>query len=387
MPRIELTTMEAVVYGQPAHEALAGEVRRLGSQRVLILASGTLNRETDEVEKLQSALGARFAGVFDQITAHVPRKDVIAATQVARRVDADLIVTIGGGSPTDAAKAVSLCLSNGIDHPEGIDGLLTKFDDNGTALPPEFKAPTVRQISIPTTLSAGEFSAITGVTNEATGQKDILKHPGIMPCMAILDAAVAQHTPEWLFLSTGIRAIDHCVEGICSQAANPLGDAQALRGLELLAKGLAAVKEQPNDSAARLGCLLGAWLSMGPLVSGVPMGASHGIGYVLGAKFGIPHGHTSCLMLPAVMAWNSQVNGARQRLVSAALGDAEQSASILLDALITGLGMPRGLLAAGISESDFDDIASAAMLTPWVPKNPRQIDGPQDVLQILELAR
>ncbi|MEP5168490.1 MAG: iron-containing alcohol dehydrogenase [Shimia thalassica] len=387
MPRIELTSMKAVVYGQPANEALADEVSRLDVRRILILASGTLNRETDEVEKLQTALGPRCAGVFDRVGAHVPRQDVIAATHSAREADVDLIVTIGGGSPTDAAKAVSLCLANGIDRPRDIDRLLTKVDTDGHPLPPDFKAPIIPQISIPTTLSAGEYSAITGVTNEATGQKDILKHPGMMPHMAILDPDVARHTPEWLFLSTGIRAIDHCVEGICSQTANPFGDAQALRGLELLAKGLAAVKNQPDDRSARLDCLLGAWLSMGPLVSGVPMGASHGIGYVLGARFGIPHGHTSCLMLPAVMEWNASVNSDRQRLVSAALGEAETDASVLLDALISGLGLPRGLLANGITIDDFDDIAGAAMLTPWVPKNPRQINGPEDVLEILALAQ
>ncbi len=379
--------MKAVIYGQPAHEALADVVARLGSRRVLIMASSTLNRETDEVKKLQTALGSQFAGVFDRITAHVPRKDVITATRVAKEIDADLIVTIGGGSPTDAAKAVSLCLDNGIDRPEGIDRLLTKFDANGAALPPVSKAPTLPQISIPTTLSAGEFSAITGVTNEKTGLKDILKHPGMMPSMAILDAAVARHTPEWLFLSTGIRAIDHCVEGICSQAANPLGDAQALRGLELLAKGLAAVKAQPNDSTARLDCLLGAWLSMGPLVSGVPMGASHGIGYVLCAQFGILHGHTSCLMLPSVMAWNASVNGDRQRLVSTAFGDARKDASVLLGELISGLGVPRGLLANGITADDFDEITRTAMLTPWLPENPRQINGPDEVQEILALAQ
>jgi alcohol dehydrogenase class IV len=166
-----------------------------------------------------------------------------------------------------------------------------------------------------------------------------------------------------------------------------LGDAQALRGLELLAKGLAAVKAQPNDSTARLDCLLGAWLSMGPLVSGVPMGASHGIGYVLCAQFGILHGHTSCLMLPSVMAWNASVNGDRQRLVSTAFGDARKDASVLLGELISGLGVPRGLLANGITADDFDEIARTAMLTPWLPENPRQINGPDEVQEILALAQ
>lgn len=376
MTRIALTPMEAVIHGAPAAQAVATEVERLGARRVFVIASGTLCRETDEVEKLKAALGTRCAGVFDRMGAHVPRGDVIAATAAAREVSADLIVTIGGGSPTDGAKAVALCLANDVSTVQDIDRLL-----NG-----DVAAPDVPQISIPTTLSAGEFSAIAGVTNEATGTKDMLRHPGLMPRVVILDAEVARHTPDWLFLSTGLRAIDHCVEGICSQEANPFGDAQALHGLRLLMDGLTRIKADAADLQARQDCLLGAWLSMGPLTSGVPMGASHGIGYVLGARYGIPHGHTSCLMLPAVMAWNASVNADRQMLVAEALGDVSESASNLLHKLIASLGQPRGLLANGISRDAFPDIAEAALHTPWVPKNPRPITGADDVMQILELA-
>ncbi|CAM9933103.1 unnamed protein product [Chrysoparadoxa australica] len=376
MTRIALTPMEAVIHGTPAAQAVATEAERLGARRVFVIASGTLCRETDEVKKLKSALGTRCAGVFDRMGAHVPRGDVIAATAAAREVSADLIVTIGGGSPTDGAKAVALCLANDVSTVQDIDRLL----DGDVA------APAVPQISIPTTLSAGEFSAIAGVTNEAIGTKDMLRHPGLMPRVVVLDAVVARHTPEWLFLSTGVRAIDHCVEGTCSQEANPFGDAQALHGLRLLADGLTRIKADATDLQARQDCLLGAWLSMGPLTSGVPMGASHGIGYVLGARYGIPHGHTSCLMLPAVMAWNASVNADRQMLVAEALGDVSEPASNLLHRLIACLGQPRGLLANGISRDVFPDIAEAALHTPWVPKNPRPIKGADDVMQILELA-
>lgn len=376
MTRIALTPMEAVIHGTPAAQAVATEAERFGARRVFVIASGTLCRETDEVEKLKASLGTRCAGVFDRMGAHVPRGDVIAATAAAREVGADLIVTIGGGSPTDGAKAVALCLANDVSTVPDIDRLLGG----------DVAAPAVPQISIPTTLSAGEFSAIAGVTNESTGTKDMFRHPGLMPRMVILDAEVAQHTPEWLFLSTGVRAIDHCVEGICSQEANPFGDAQALHGLRLLADGLTRIKADAADLQARQDCLLGAWLSMGPLTSGVPMGASHGIGYVLGARYGIPHGHTSCLMLPAVMAWNATVNADRQMLVAGALGDVSEPASTLLHKLIASLGQPRGLLANDISRDNFPDIAEAALHTPWVPKNPRPIKGADDVMQILELA-
>jgi len=247
-------------------------------------------------------------------------------------------------------------------------------------------APSVRQISVPTTLSGGEFSAIAGVTDERTKVKELLRHPRIVPSAVILDPAISVHTPEWLWLSTGIRAVDHCVEGVCSNEAHPYGDAQALKGLALLSRGLPGVKANPLDLTARLDCQIGTWLSMGPLASGVPMGASHGIGYVLGAEFGIPHGYTSCVMLPAVMRWNSSVNADRQAAISIAMSQGGTDAGDVLDTLIGGLGLPRSLSAVKIGRDNFQRIAEKAMSTPWVPRNPRRIDGPEQVREILELA-
>ena len=185
-------------------------------------------------------------------------------------------------------------------------------------------APTVRQISVPTTIAGGEFSAIAGVTNARTKVKEMLRHALVMPRAVILDPAITVHTPEWLFLSTGIRAVDHCVEGMCSREAHPYADAQALHGLSMLAKALPRVKADAQDLEARMNCQIGTWLSTGPLASGVPMGASHGIGYVLGAVYGVPHGYTSCVMLPYVMRWNKSVNAERQALVVGRDGPARQ---------------------------------------------------------------
>ena len=166
-----------------------------------------------------------------------------------------------------------MCLANDIRAPEAIDKLRPVKGADGIVGPPPMNPPTVRQISVPTTLSAGDFSALAGVTDERTKVKELLRHQRIMPSAVVLDPAITLHTPEWLWLSTGIRAVDHCVEGVCSNEAHVFGDAQALKGLALLASGLPRVKAQPEDLAARLDCQLGAWLSMGPLSSGVPMGA------------------------------------------------------------------------------------------------------------------
>ncbi len=384
--RVVFSQMDEVIFGMPAAQAVADLARRAGAERVFLMVSGTLNRETEEIGRIRAALGNTCAAVFDRMPPHTPRKAVIEAAEMARAASADVIVTVGGGSITDAAKAVQLCLANDIRSTEALDALRPRKAPDGTMGPPPCNAPTVRQIAVPTTLSAGEFSAIAGVTDERTRVKELFRHPRIIPMAVILDPAITVHTPEWLFLSTGIRAVDHCVEGICSQEAHPYADAQALRGLGLLVNGLARVKADPSDLQARLDCQIGSWLSMGPLACGVPMGASHGIGYVLGAAFDIPHGHTSCIMLPAVMRWNKTANAERQAMVAAAMGHPGEDAGGLLDVFIGGLGMPRSLSAVNIGSKNFDRIAEQAMATPWVPRNPRRIDGPPQVREILELA-
>jgi maleylacetate reductase len=377
--RVVFSQMEQVLFGVPAAQGLAELAQN--ANRVFLMVSGTLNRQTDEIEKVRRTLGNRCVGTFDRMPPHTPRQAVIAAAEMARELGADLIVTVGGGSITDGAKAVQLCLANDLRTPDALD-VLRPVDGN----PPACRAPVVRQITVPTTLSAGEFSAISGVTDERRKVKELFRHPGIIPRAVVLDPAVTVHTPEWLFLSTGIRAVDHCVEGICSTGAHPYADAQALRGLSLLARGLPRVKADPSDLAARLDCQMGSWLSMGPLVSGVPMGASHGIGYVLGAAFDVPHGHTSCIMLPSVMRWNRPVNAEKQALVAAAMDHPGEDAADVLDAFIAGLGMPRSLAAVNVGRESFDHMAVQAMGTPWVPRNPRHIDGPAQVREILELA-
>jgi maleylacetate reductase len=379
--RVVFGAMDEVVFGRPARDAVVAQMDRLQAGRAFLMVSGTLNRNTDEIEKIRTALGSRCVGTFDAMPPHTPREAVIAATAQARNAGADLIVTVGGGSITDGAKAVQICLANDIRSVEDIDRVRAV---KGVA--PPMNPPTVRQVSVPTTIAGGEFSSLAGVTNARTKVKEMLRHDLAMPRAAILDPAVTVHTPEWLFLSTGIRAVDHCVEGLCSREAHPYADAQALKGLSMLAQALPRVKANPLDLDARMDCQIGTWLSMGPLSAGVPMGASHGIGYVLGAVYDVPHGYTSCVMLPSVLRWNKQDNAERQSLVSAAMGQPGKDAADVLDTFIRSLGMPRRLQELQIGLEHFDRIAEQAMGTPWIPRNPRKIDTPAKVREILVLA-
>src|SRR4051794_26896370 len=150
--RIAFGAMEAVTFGKPAAETVAEEARRRDAKRVFLMVSGTLNRTTDEIAKVRRALGNRLAGVFDHMPPHTPRHAVVEAAAMAREMKADLIATVGGSSITDGAKAVQLCLANEITSADAIDALRpVKRLDGALAPPPEMKAPTVPQVTVPTT--------------------------------------------------------------------------------------------------------------------------------------------------------------------------------------------------------------------------------------------
>ena len=330
--------MDSVIFGKPFVDALVQEVDRLDARAVFVLASGTLSRETDLVERLRQTLGNRFAGLCAKIGAHTPRTDVVAAANMAREAGADLIATLGGGSVTDAAKMVGLCLGNGVSAPDQLDEYHAVISADGTARRPAVKPPGVRMIAIPTTLSAGEFSAGAGCTDTVRHVKESFSHPQMIPRSVILDPAASVPTPEWLFLSTGIRAVDHAVEDICSINGQPIAEGASHHALRLLGKGLPAVKGDPADLGARLDCQIGAWMSMVGSQTGVSKGASHGIGPVLGGTAGVPHGYTSCVMLPHVLRFNAPVNSDKQARVSEALGRPAEPAGDVVAELITGLG-------------------------------------------------
>jgi maleylacetate reductase len=378
--------MESVVFGRPYAEALAQEVDRLDARAVFILASGTLARGTDLVERLRQTLGNRFAGLCAKIGAHTPRTDVVAAANMASEAGADLIVTLGGGSVTDAAKMVGLCLGNGVTAPEQLDDYRARIDADGTTQRPAVKPPGVRMIAIPTTLSAGEFSAGAGCTDTVRHVKESFSHPQMIPRTVVLDPAASIPTPEWLFLSTGIRAVDHAVEDICSVNGQPISEGAAFHALRLLGKGLPAVKTDPADREARLDCQIGAWMSMVGSQTGVSKGASHGIGHVLGGTAGVPHGYTSCIMLPHVLRFNDPVNHEKQARVSEALEQADEPAADAVAGLIAGLRLPTRLRDVGVKPEQLDLIAENSMHDRWIHTNPRKIDGPAVIRTLLDAA-
>jgi maleylacetate reductase len=271
---------------------LVTEAARSGAKRVFLVVSGTLDRETTWVDEMRGVLGVRYAGSFDGMPSHTPRQSVLEATEKAREAGADLIVTFGGGSGTDAGKMIRLALKHDIRAIEDFDRFVVRVAPDGSRAVVDYEAPDVPQIAIPTTLSGGDFNPSAGATDTRTMLKEIYRHPRLVPSVIVLDPAVTVRTPQWLWLSSGIRALDHAVETVCAPAADARSRLEAIPAISLLARALPRTHQDPNDLGARLDAQLAVWLSMEHNRFGVSMGASHGIGHVLGGTCNVPHGYT-----------------------------------------------------------------------------------------------
>jgi maleylacetate reductase len=381
-----VTAHERILWGRPAAEAVLEEADRYGAQRIFVTSTRSLaDKQDGPLQRLERALGNRHVGTYARIRSHSPREDVVAGAAAARAAKADLLVAVGGGSVIDATKAMQLCLWLCLESIDAMEPYCVGFErhkSSALALPPD----PIRMLSVSTTLSASEFTENAGITQSRTNTKQSFRHRLFAPRSIVLDPAATLETPQWLLFATGIRSVDHAVENYCNSRASLATEALSLQGLKLLYRALPAIKRNPRALEPRQEAQLGMWQAIAPSASGVPTGASHGIGYALGAGFGVPHGHTSCVMLPAVLTWNAALNAARQQELSAAMGAPERSAGELIKALVLSLDQPVSLRAVGIKRENLAELAQRALSYQPVQLNPRPIKSVEDIKEILELA-
>lgn len=350
---------EKVLYGASSVAELPAEVERLGGRRALIITGNTLANETPLGRQLATLLGRRHAGTFSGVQPHVPESSVQVAAEQARKNDADLLISFGGGSPIDTTKAVAWELA-------------------GEGSPPP-------HIAIPTTLSAAEYSHIAGYTDERSNTKDRHADPRLTPRVVILDPQLTLETPPWLWSSSGIRALDHAVETLYAPGEHPVQDVLALQAIEDLFRYLPAAREKPHDVDVRLRCQLAAWMSFFAPAT-IKYGLSHTLSKSFGTTYGVPHGITSCITLPTVMRYMAEREGASLAPMAHTLGlvdsDTPERAAALAAAeavndLIGRLELPTRLRDVDVPREAIEHIATIA-----VGDDPRR----QDVLRILEAA-
>ena len=381
----EYLRLDRTHIGVPLAQATQSEAERRGAQRVATVTSGTLSRATPVIDDLEAALGERSVGRFDTLVEHVPRQSVFEVVEFLRRTDADLVVTVGGGTPLDTVKTSLVALAEGLTEPHQLEAFAVSTGADGERITPPVGAPPFRQIAAPTTLSGADFSDLAGCVDTATQRKQLFSGSEIGPAALILDPAITVHTPMDLWLATGIRALDHAVETLCSSAPEPLADAGALHAIRLLGRGLPATQADPDDLEARLECQLAVGLACAGL-NRVPYGASHGLGHQLGAVSAMSHGHTSCVMMPHVMAHNRLAAAEAQLLIADALGRPDAPAHVAVGDLIASLGLPTRLRDAGVEPHHLPIIAEGSIGHPWIAGNIVPFRSTTELIALLEQA-
>lgn len=361
MPAYVYPTTERVFYGREVLAELADECERLGVRRVLLLSTPSLEGSRI-VGLVREQLADRCAAVSHGCAQHVPSDAVDRLIATALDVAPDAIVTVGGGSVTDAAKAVAAALADGLTDARALRARRIVFQYPDQLEMPAFDGEPIPLISVPTTLSAAEYDGIFGMTH--AGTKDLYNDVRLTPRSVFLDPDATRETPPELWKASGVRALDHAIEIYLSNAPTPVTDAASLHAVRLLFEHL-----RQDDDESRLACLQAAWLSMMG-VDNVTLGLSHGIGHQIGARCGVPHGVTSCVMLPTVMAQMVEVMPNRladlarvMDPVAATAGEAEAAALApeIVRRFVGRLGLPTRLSDVGVGEADFDLIADDAM--------------------------
>jgi maleylacetate reductase len=254
---------------------------------------------------------------------HAPAADVDAGENAVRAAGAKTLVSFGGGSPIDAAKLISIRLGGLTHH------------------------------AVPTTLSAAELAAGAGFT-DAGGNKTGVRDPRGLVDTVIYDAELAVTTPLDLWLSTGIRALDHAVEGFLAPGEHPFNDVLALEAIRRLLSTLPQAKDRPDEVSVRGENQLAAWLSMS-LPEASAGGLSHVMGKQIGARHGIPHGVTSCLLLPHVLAYRARIQPDRGRALAEVMED--EPAAGVAD-LVRRLELPSRISQFGLGETELRQAAA-----------------------------
>ncbi|KAI6758663.1 hypothetical protein HG530_010903 [Fusarium avenaceum] len=358
---------EAIFNSRSKNDILAA-LQEWSSQRILLVHSKALAENTSTISELKEALGERLTDTKEGVGSHSPYEDVIDIAHRITHHNVDCVVCVGSGSYSDACKVARLLSAT---LPKGFqESDMEALIDQEKGVAPEDKmrkADGVKLILVPTSLSAGEWNYKASCTNSSGKKQHFALSDGGAPDLILMDPWVARTAPQKLWLSSGIRAVDHCVETLCNPDSAEYPDVQdwCEKALRDLAKGLVEYKEgmdrgQNGQDELVHGvskCQAGSRMAlMAYIVYGVNMGASHAIGHQLGSVGKVMHGITSCIMLPAVLRYTKTKNPEAQARIVKIFNDSlhweETEAGDCVARLVKFTGLPGSLEEVGVTSDE-----------------------------------
>ena len=370
-----------VIAGHGCLPAISRAVTDLGCKRALILTDPGV-RQAGLAQLAKDALAGFCVGIYDKIPADPDLESVDAATAVARELKADCIVSVGGGSVIDTAKAVCVTLKSGGKANDHLNFLV-------------LTEPQTPHIAIPTTSGTGsEVTNVSVLTSKNAGRKLFIVDAKIMPNVAILDPRFTMTLPQSLTVTTAMDAMTHAIEAMTSTMSNPICDGMALQAIRMINKNLPLVVADGKNEKARLNMQIAATMA-GWAFTVAQVGLAHGMAHTVGALHHVPHGAACGIVLPKVMRYNVDHAAEKLALVAHALDvaganmterDAALAAADAIEALMKKVGHPMKLRDVGVPEENLAICAFHAITDTAVIFNARSVTDPNELLEVYKQA-
>ncbi|WP_042883182.1 iron-containing alcohol dehydrogenase family protein [Cupriavidus necator] len=371
--------------GQDSLKSLGRELERLGSRRAVVFcgpwAEGPL------LDAVRAGMGERCAGVYTGVLAHSPLASVEEAAQELKRLNADAVIALGGGSSIVTARAASILLAEDGDP----RSLCTTRDSNGQLRSPKLQAPKLPQLIVPTTPTTAMVKAGSAIFDPATGARLALFDPKTRAHAIFIHPEMIQSSPRGLALSASVNTFSMAIEGLTSRSGDPFSDAQLMHVLRLLAQHLPGLEAADHPDARAQ--LLHAAVMCGQGTDHTGAGITTVLGHAIGARHHLDNGIANAIVLPHVLRFNGIAGEAGLHKVATALGvaqsDGESLVNVVVEAvelLFRRLGIPSQLREVGIPRETLTDIAANAIGDWFLGGNPRPVRGESELLRVLEEA-
>jgi maleylacetate reductase len=357
---------QRIHFGLDAVDRAGDVVKEVNGRRVMLVTTAG-RRASESGERLVRALGRGLVSTFDGVRMHVPTSAVQAAVSQARADEIDTVVSFGGGSCADLAKAVCFFIEQ----------------QSGMAGASYLDRPAIAHVSVPTTYSGAELTPFFGMTDPAARRKAGAGGPTIAPVAAIYDPIVTLDTPARVSAETGMNALAHGIEGAYSPRRTPEAEALGLACVERVASSLPEVVAQPGDVRTRTRMLEGALLG-GRCLQNATMGVHHALAQLIGGRTGISHGLANAIILSHALRFNADAVPAEAARIGRALGDSTDPAGAV-DRIRERIGLPARLSGVGVTEDDIEAVVRMAAGNAGIAANPRPVSD-DDARAILQAA-
>jgi alcohol dehydrogenase class IV len=368
VPTSTFRAPDVFCFGVGALGDLGEHTRRLGGRAVLVTGRSAMAEAGITDRAVESLKAAHVqVTVFDEVEPEPDVTTVDRLREVLIDQHADVAIGLGGGSAMDAAKVAA-----GLFH----EARPARAFHEGA----EVTEPGIPMIALPSTSGTGSEMTNNGVISDREkGYKASIRHPGMIPAVALVDPEVTLPCPPRVTAMSGVDAMVQAIESYLSRHATPMTEAVALRATEELARALPGVVTQGDDLDLRTAAAWGSAMA-GLALSNARLGVVHGMAHPIGVRYGVPHGLVCGVLLPAALEYNREAAGEKfDRLREVLGGDPVGYAQ----ALLVATGLPLRLDEYGMDPADFEAIARESMPSGSTKANPREVTE-DDVVRLCE---